>query len=68
MNSLNLAIVKPFAVGQLDDITGILKGNVNITGNNSKSAGCMVILIFRMHQLFQLFPVKDLHFQMMRLL
>ncbi|MBV9963470.1 MAG: translocation/assembly module TamB domain-containing protein [Parafilimonas sp.] len=32
MNSLNLSIVKPFAVGQLDDITGILKGNVKIQG------------------------------------
>ncbi|HYK47313.1 MAG TPA: hypothetical protein VEV83_19185, partial [Parafilimonas sp.] len=30
INSINLAIVKPFAVGQLDDITGIMKGNVTI--------------------------------------
>ena len=35
MNSLNLAIVKPFAVGQLDDITGILKGNVKIQGTTT---------------------------------
>ena len=35
MNSLNLGIVKPFAVGQLDDITGILKGNVKIQGTTA---------------------------------
>ncbi len=41
LNSLNLGIVKPFAVGQLDDITGILKGNVKIQGtvNNPSVAG-----------------------------
>ena len=32
MNSLNLGIIKPFAVGSLDDITGILKGKVAIKG------------------------------------
>ena len=35
MNSLNLGIIKPFAVGQLDDITGILKGNVKIQGTTT---------------------------------
>ena len=35
MNSLNLAIVKPFAAGQLDDIKGILKGNVGIKGTTA---------------------------------
>ena len=35
MNSLNLGIIKPFAVGQLDDITGILKGNVKIQGTTA---------------------------------
>lgn len=35
LNSLNLGIVKPFAVGQLDDITGILKGNVKIQGTTT---------------------------------
>ncbi len=35
MNELNLAIIKPFAVGQLDDIRGILKGNVNIKGTTA---------------------------------
>lgn len=38
MNSLNLGIVKPFAVGQLDDITGILKGNVKIQGTTTNPA------------------------------
>jgi len=32
LNRLNLAIVKPFAAGQLTDIGGALKGNVNIGG------------------------------------
>ncbi len=32
LNRLNLAIVKPFAVGQLIDIGGALKGNATITG------------------------------------
>lgn len=36
VNSLNLAIAKPFAVGQLDDIGGILKANATITGTISK--------------------------------
>ncbi len=35
MNQLNLAIIKPFAAGQLDDITGILKGNVKIQGTTA---------------------------------
>ena len=35
MNQLNLAIIKPFAAGQLDDITGILKGNANIKGTTA---------------------------------
>ncbi len=35
LNSLNLGIIKPFAVGQLDDITGILKGNVKIQGTTT---------------------------------
>ncbi|HYK46249.1 MAG TPA: translocation/assembly module TamB domain-containing protein, partial [Parafilimonas sp.] len=35
INSINLAIVKPFAVGQLDDITGIMKGNVTIKGTTA---------------------------------
>lgn len=38
LNRLNLAIVKPFAVGQLDDITGILKGNVKIQGTTANPA------------------------------
>ncbi|TKK68078.1 translocation/assembly module TamB [Ilyomonas limi] len=32
LNRLNLAIVKPFAAGQLTDIGGALKGNATITG------------------------------------
>lgn len=36
INSLNLAAVKPFAVGQLDDAGGILKGNVSISGTADK--------------------------------
>ena len=35
MNSLNLAMAKAFSAGQLDDITGILKGNVSIKGTTS---------------------------------
>ena len=38
INQLNLAAAKPFAVGQLKDITGYLKGNVNIAGTASKPA------------------------------
>lgn len=36
INSLNLAAVKPFATGQLDDAGGILKGNVSIAGTTAK--------------------------------
>ncbi|MEP6512493.1 MAG: translocation/assembly module TamB domain-containing protein, partial [Parafilimonas sp.] len=32
VNSLNLATIKPFAAGQLNDIRGIAKANLNITG------------------------------------
>ena len=38
MNKLNLAIIKPFAAGQLDDIQGLLKGNVSIKGTTDKPA------------------------------
>ncbi|HXL58962.1 MAG TPA: hypothetical protein VN958_22015, partial [Chitinophagaceae bacterium] len=36
LNQVNLAIVKPFAAGQLKDISGYLKGNVNIAGTASQ--------------------------------
>jgi hypothetical protein len=36
MNQLNLAIIKPFSAGQLDDIKGILKGNVSIKGTTAQ--------------------------------
>ena len=39
LNQVNLAIVKPFAAGQLKDISGLLKGNINISGTTS-SACC----------------------------
>ncbi len=35
MNSLNLAMVKAFSAGQLDDITGNLKGNMSIKGTTN---------------------------------
>jgi hypothetical protein len=35
INSINLAMIKPFATGQLDDITGILKGNVSLKGTTA---------------------------------
>ena len=38
MNQVNLAIVKPFAAGQLKDISGYLKGNVNIGGTIAQPA------------------------------
>ncbi|HEY6975606.1 MAG TPA: translocation/assembly module TamB domain-containing protein, partial [Chitinophagaceae bacterium] len=38
LNQINLAIVKPFAAGQLNDISGLLKGNINITGTASQPA------------------------------
>lgn len=38
MQQLNLASVKAFTTGQLDDIKGILKGDVNITGTTDKPA------------------------------
>jgi len=38
LNQVNLAIVKPFAAGQLEDISGLLKGNVNIAGTASQPA------------------------------
>ena len=38
MNQVNLAIVKPFAAGQLKDISGYLKGNVNIWGTTAQPA------------------------------
>jgi len=36
LGALNLAAVKPFAAGQLDDISGILKGDMHITGTASR--------------------------------
>lgn len=36
INSLNLATIKPFAVGQLDDAGGTMKGNVSISGTVDK--------------------------------
>lgn len=38
LNQVNLAIVKPFAAGQLKDISGYLKGNVNIAGTATQPA------------------------------
>jgi len=38
INSLNLASIKPFAIGQLDDAGGIMKGNVSIAGTTDKPA------------------------------
>ena len=38
INRLNLAIIKPFAAGQLDDIKGLLKGNLSIKGTTQKPA------------------------------
>jgi len=38
LNQLNLAIIKPFAAGQIDDISGFLKGKVNIQGTTNKPA------------------------------
>jgi len=38
LNQLNLAIIKPFAAGQLNDISGFLKGNVNIAGTATQPA------------------------------
>ena len=38
INSLNLATIKPFAAGQLDDAGGIMKGNVSINGTADKPA------------------------------
>lgn len=38
MKQLNLAMIKPFAAGQLDSIKGFLKGNINIAGTTSKPA------------------------------
>jgi len=35
LNQLNLAIIKPFAAGQIDDIKGFLKGNVKINGTTA---------------------------------
>ncbi len=35
MKSLNLAMIKPFAAGQLNDITGMLTGSVAIAGTTS---------------------------------
>lgn len=33
LNQLNLETIKPFAAGQIDDITGFLKGNASVTGS-----------------------------------
>ena len=38
LNQVNLALVKPFAAGQLNDIKGYLKGNVNIAGTTAQPA------------------------------
>ncbi len=38
LNQVNLAIVKPFATGQLTDISGLLKGNMAITGTMKQPA------------------------------
>jgi hypothetical protein len=38
LNQVNLAIVKPFAAGELKDISGLLKGNVNIAGTARQPA------------------------------
>jgi hypothetical protein len=35
LNRFNLATIKPFTVGQLDDIAGILKGNIAIKGTTA---------------------------------
>ncbi|HWB24668.1 MAG TPA: translocation/assembly module TamB domain-containing protein [Chitinophagaceae bacterium] len=36
LNRLNLAAIKPFAVGQLDDAGGEMKGNISINGTTDK--------------------------------
>ncbi len=35
LNSVNLAMIKPFAVGQLNDISGFLKGHASIQGTTA---------------------------------